>query len=179
MPKVYVFKVALKHRKGLWRRIEILDNQTLGVFDYIIRKAFKHDLSDHLSEFYLGRAGSSIGFGEIEPGGGGIGARKRINQIGLTEGQKMEYLYDFGDNIQHIIILEKITEPEKGVGYPRIVSQSRPRYRYCETCKKEGKKIVANWICITCSEEKLRNVYICDNCAEKKHGDHYIEEIVY
>lgn len=83
-----------------------------------MRKAFKHDTFDHLSEFYLGRVGGLRGFGEIEPGGGGRGARRRINQIRLTEDQKMEYLYDFGDNIQHTIILEKITEPEKGVGYP-------------------------------------------------------------
>ena len=35
MEKVYVFKVALKYRKELWRRIEIKGNQTLVDFDPI------------------------------------------------------------------------------------------------------------------------------------------------
>ena len=39
MEKVYVFKVVLKYRKGLWRLIEIKGNQTLADFDRIIRIA--------------------------------------------------------------------------------------------------------------------------------------------
>jgi hypothetical protein len=179
MEKLYVFKVALRYRKGLWRRIEIMGNQTLGDFDYIIRKAFKHDTWDHLSEFYSGRVWHSKGFGEIEPGGRGMGAKKPIKQLGLTEGQKMEYVYDFGDSVQHIITLEKITEPEKGIKYPQITSQSRPRYRYCEKCKSKGEKIIAEWICVTCSEEKAKSVYICDDCLEEEHQDHFADELVY
>ena len=30
MENIYVFKVALRHRKGLWRKIEIRGDQTLG-----------------------------------------------------------------------------------------------------------------------------------------------------
>ena len=46
MEKVYVFKVALKYTKGLWRRIEIKGSQTLGNFDSIIRIAFNYDTKD-------------------------------------------------------------------------------------------------------------------------------------
>ncbi|MEM2959224.1 MAG: hypothetical protein QW261_13080 [Candidatus Jordarchaeaceae archaeon] len=116
-----------------------MDNQTLGVFDYIMRKAFKHDTFDHLSEFYLGRAGGLRGFGEIEPGGGGRGARRRINQIRLTEDQKMEYLYDLRQHPTHHHP-RKNHRTRKRSRVSRIVSQSRPRYRYCETCKKGAKK---------------------------------------
>ena len=49
MEKVYVFKVALKYRKGLWRRIEIKGDQTLADLDHIIRIAFNHDTWDHLT----------------------------------------------------------------------------------------------------------------------------------
>jgi hypothetical protein len=80
-----------------------------------------------LSEFFLGRWPSG-GFGEIRPDGGGSGANKRIEQLGLSEGDKLGYVYDFGDEIHHVITLEKIAELKKGTSYPRIVSKSKPRY---------------------------------------------------
>jgi len=179
MGMVYVFKVALKHRKGLWRSIEISGDQTLGNFDDAIRKAFNHDTWDHMSEFFRGQIWNSEGFGEIEPGGGGSGADRRIDELGLSEGDKLEYVYDFGDEIQHVITLEKVVEPEGGVEYPRIVSRSKPRYRYCEICKGEGKKTVATWVCIECSEKEGRNVFLCEDCLTREHEDHYAEEILY
>jgi hypothetical protein len=178
MERVYVFKVALKHRKGLWRRIEIKGIQTISDFDHIIREAFNHDTWDHLSEFFRGRW-SSGGFGEINPDGGGSGAKKRIEQLGLSEGDKLGYVYDFGDEIQHVAILEKIIEPEEGVKYPRVISKNKPRYRYCEACKDQGKKTIATWICIECSEEKGREVFLCEDCLEREHEDHYADEILY
>ena len=176
MESVYVFKVALKHRKGLWRRIEIKSNQTLGNFDHIIRDAFNHEW-DHLSEFFREQWPRG-GFGEINPGGKGRGAKNRIERLGLSEGDKLGYVYDFGDEIQHVAILEKIIEPEEGVKYPRVISKNKPRYRYCEACKGQGKKTIATWICIECSEEKGREVLLCEDCMEG-HEDHYADEILY
>ncbi len=177
--KVYVFKVALKQRKGFWRRIEIKGNQTLGGFDYSIREAFDHDTDDHMSEFYRGRVWQSKGFGEIDPDGGGSGAGKRIDQLRLFEGDKIEYVYDFGDDIQHVIMLEKIVEPETGVKYPRIISKNKPRYCYCEMCKKQGKKTIARWICLDCSEGKQGEVFLCKDCLMKEHKNHYADEMLY
>ena len=177
--KVYVFKIALKYRKGLWRRIEIKGNQTLGDFDYIVRGAFDYDTCDHLSEFFSGRAWRLEGFGEIDPDGGGNGANKQINQLGLFESDKIEYVYDFGDDIQHVIVLEKIVELEKGVKYPRITSKNKPRYSYCEVCKKQGKKTVATWICLECSERQQREVFLCENCLMREHEEHYADKILY
>ncbi len=177
--KVYVFKAALKYRKGIWRRIEIKGNQMLGDFDHVIRKAFNHDTEDYLSEFFPGRVWRSEGFGEIEPGGNGSGAKKQIDQLGLTDGNTIEYVYDFGDDIQHVITLEKIVEPGKETAYPRIASKNKPRYRYCELCKKQGKKTLATWICIECSDEEQREVLLCENCLMEKHKEHYADEILY
>ena len=177
--KVYVFKAALKYRKGLWRRIQIKGNQTLGDFDHVMREAFNHDTGDHLSEFFSGRVWYSEGFGEIEPGRRGSGARKQIDQLCLTEGNRMEYVYDFGDDIQHVITLEKIVEPEKKTDYPYIASKNKPRYRYCELCKEQKKKTIATWICIECSEKEQREVLLCEDCFEEGHEDHYSDEILY
>ncbi len=179
MDKIFIFKVALKYRKGLWRRIEIKGKQTLGDFDLIIREAFNHDPWDHLSEFFLGRVWHSESFGQIEPGGNGSGAKTRINQLGLSEGDKMEYVYDFGDDIQHTIFLEKIFDSEKRFKYPLIASKNKPRYHYCVNCKKEGKKTRATWKCIECSENEDTWIYLCEECLSEEHEDHYADEILY
>ena len=179
MEQVYRFKVALKLRKRLWRRIEVKGAQTLGGLDCIIREEFKHETSDHLSEFFRGRVWRSEGLGEIRPGGGGSGGRKRIDGLGLSVGDKMEYVYDFGDDIQHIITLEKVMEADETAKYPRVVSQNKPKYEYCEVCEKLGKKIIATWICVECSNEEGRDVLLCDDCLMKEHEDHYAEEALY
>lgn len=177
--RVYRFKVALKYRRGLWRIIEVEGGQTLGDFDRAIREAFNHDTWDHLSEFYLGRVWRSQGLGEIEPGGGGEGALKRIEDLGLLEEDGLEYVYDFGDDIQHVITLEKIMEPEEGAEYPRVVAKNKPRYRYCVECKERGEKTLATWICIDCCGEEGREILLCDSCVDEGHEDHYVDEKLY
>jgi hypothetical protein len=178
MSRVYRFKVALKRRTGLWRSIEIEGRQTLGDFDCAIREAFGHDTWDHLSEFWLGRVWRSEGLGEIEPGGKGEGASKRVEDLGLSEGGGLEYVYDFGDDVQHVITLERILEPEEGAEYPRVVARNKPRYRLCVECKNRGEKNHAKWVCITCCEEG-REILLCDSCADKGHEDHYVVEKLY
>jgi hypothetical protein len=173
MGKVYVFKVQFKHGKSLWRRIEILDSQTLGDFDRIIREGFSHSDYDHLSEFFTGQAWKSNGYGEIMPNGTGEGSKKKINQLGLTVGSQFEYVYDFGDNLQHILTLEKVQEIEGGIKYPQVVAKSKPRYRYCESCKENNKKVVATWICHECIE------FLCEDCLDAHDEECYVDEIVY
>jgi len=179
MARVYRFKVVLKHRRRLWRRIEIKGTQTLGDLDRIIREAFKHDAYDHLSEFYRGRVWRSEGLGEINPFEGGGGAKRRIDGLGLSKGDKMEYVYDFGDDIQHIVSLERIEELDETGDYPRVVSQNKSRYMYCEVCERHGKNVIATWICIDCSNEEGRDVLLCDGCVTKGHDDHYATEMLY
>lgn len=123
--KIYVLNAALKHIKGISRRIEIKGDQTLGDLDHIMREAFDHDMEDHLSEFFSGEVWKSEGFGEIEPEGNGAGAKKKIDELELAEGSTIEYVYDFGDDIQHVIKLEKVAEPVDGAKYPRIISKNR------------------------------------------------------
>lgn len=58
----------------------------------------------------------------------------------------------FGDNIQHVLTLEAVTAPEKGVKYPRISEQNEPSYRYCESASGEGRKRLTGskgrWRCV-------------------------------
>jgi len=176
--RVYTFKVALAHRRGQWRRIEIRGDQTLRDLDSKIRDVFGHDWFDHLSEFYPAGMWRS-GFGEIYPDGRGSGARVKIDELELSEGDELSYIYDFGNEVRHLITLEKISEPVAGIKYPRMVSRSKPRYKYCERCREQEKKTVATWVCVECSEKAGRNMFLCDECLEKEHEDHYAEEMHY
>ncbi|WP_319507191.1 hypothetical protein [uncultured Methanolobus sp.] len=175
--KVYVLNASLKHRKGIWRRIEIKGDQTLGDLDSIMREAFYHD-DYHLSEFFSGKVWRSEGFGEIEPDGSGSGSKKKIDELELIEGSTIEYVYDFGDDIQHVIKLEKIVEPVAEAKYPRITSKNKKRNRYCVSCKKIQKKTIATWICIDCSQEEQKQVLLCEDCLEDEHQDHNAEELL-
>lgn len=133
--KVYVFKTVSKHNQRLMCRIEIKGSQTLCDFDRVIRNAFNHDKEDHLSVFYNGRVWQSECLGDIDPDGNGKNADKAVEKIGLVKGDKIEYVYDFGDDIQHLITLETITEPVEDVKYPRITSYNRSKQSNSE--KKE------------------------------------------
>ncbi|RMF36662.1 MAG: hypothetical protein D6759_03260 [Chloroflexi bacterium] len=183
--KVYRFKAALRYRPGLWRRIEIQGEQTLADFDAILRQAFEHDTLDHLGGFWKrARRGKSkrfrkVDLGTVDPFGEGEGADLPIGGLGLQPGDQLEYVYDFGDWIEHLLTLEEIADPEPGADYPQIVGRNRPRYRYCETCKAEGRKTVATWICLECSNAEQREVLICEDCLLANHETHYAGSILY
>jgi hypothetical protein len=183
--QVYNFKAALKYRKGIWRSIEIQGKQTLEDFDDILREAFKHDPTDHLSGFWkLIRRGKGnrfreIDLGNINPFEGGGAEDLTIAGLGLQVGNKLKYVYDFGDWVEHEITLETVESPQAGTKYPLISGQNKPRYRYCEHCKDEGHKEVATYVCVECSNYEQSAVRICEDCMYEHHEDHYVAEMIY
>lgn len=184
--QVYRFKVSLKYRPGLWRRIEIGGGQTLEQLDSILRGEFKHDFSDHMSGFWRKlRRGNTRRFREVEIGtiapfgGEGEGADTRIAGIGLAVGDELKYVYDFGDWIEHVVTLEAIGEPEENVQYPRAVARNKPEYWDCERCARQGRRTRATWVCHYCSGDQGREVLVCEDCLLAEHGEHYSDEIVY
>ena len=178
---IYRFKVALKGRPGLWRRIEIGGNQTLANFDRIIRNSFKLDTMDHLSEFYSGKPWYRTGYGDINPDGGGDGAKLQIDSLGLQEGSKIGYIHDFGTELHLYVTLESISKSaDEGVKYPCIVSQNTPRHNFCVECAASGKKTFATQVCVDCTDEHNKPEYLCDDHAfGEKHEEHFIDDIVY
>ncbi len=183
LKKIYRFKAAFSSNKNIWRRFELQGSDTLQVFDGWMRDAFNHDTWDHLSEFRVKpkdrRHADWEGFGYHSPMGDGDGEHIKIAEMGLEAGDELQYIYDFGDWIKHIIKLEAITDPEPGVEYPRLVDQNKPKYKYCEACEKKGIKTRATWVCIWCSNDQQQDVLVCEKCAQKEHADHYVDEIVY
>ena len=183
--QLYCFKAHYKYRKGLWRRSEIQGGQTLADFDDILREAFHRDLMDHMSGFWQRiRRGNSRRFREVElatinPFDEGDGADKPMADLNLNPGDKLKYVYDFGEWEEYYIELEEIDTPEVDVSYPRVISQNRPRYKYCPSCQKKGRKTIATTICIWCSNEEQEEVMMCEDCIVPDHEEHYLEKIVY
>ncbi len=183
--QVYRFKAALKHRPGLWRRVEIQGDQSLADFDQSLRMAFQHDRSDHLAGFWkLVRRGKGnrfreIDLGSLNPFGEGDGDDQYMAELELQPGDELKYVYDFGDWIEHRLTLEEILEPEAKATYPRIVAQNKPQYKYCQECKDKGDKTVATLICIECSDATQQLVVICEDCVLDLHEDHYVDDMRY
>jgi hypothetical protein len=182
---VYRFKVSLGFGSPVWRVIEITAGQSFADLDVAIRNAFGHDRYDHMGGFWkmIPRGKSQKKFremeiGEINPFEGGTAADLHIGGMDLKPGDLIKYVYDFGDWVEHEIRLEQIITAEAGKSYPVMVERNKPKYQFCVVCKKEEKDTVATLICLQCSTEK-KPVFLCDDCAGKKHEDHYVEEIIY
>jgi hypothetical protein len=183
--RVYCFKAALWHNKSIWRRIEIQGGHTLADFDDILRTAFQHDHLDHLSGFWkLVKRGESrrfreVDLGNVNPDGGGEAADIQVASLYLSPGDALKYVYDFGDWIEHRLVLEFIGEPGENTSYPSITVQNKPSFQYCQVCKDEGRRTVASWVCYTCSSEAQGDFLLCETCMESHNEDHFLEEILY
>jgi hypothetical protein len=173
---VYVIKISKKHRKTIWRKIQILDTQTLGDLDKIIRESFHYDQHDHLSEFYSGKVWASVGYGDIEPGGMGKGASKRIKDLSIQLGAKFEYVYDFGDSIESKLELIDIKEAEAGMTYPRVSEKNKQRNTYCEKCNLNSKKEIAKYVAYDYEDDSV--MHLCQSCTDEISEEMDISEIL-
>ena len=82
--------------------------------------------NSHLYEIRAGDVGWSTPYPDAEWTGDFLDARKaRLGDILQDIGTKtLAYLYDFGDGWEHAIKVERLTNPEPGVLYPRLIAVS-------------------------------------------------------
>ncbi|MEN6622131.1 MAG: plasmid pRiA4b ORF-3 family protein [Smithella sp.] len=117
MPKekvtsIYQLKITLRGSKPpIWRRFTIPDSMALSKLHRVIHVIM--DWTDtHLHEFIVGNV--SYGIPDPDwPSDTKNKARVKINHLLYEEKQKIRYVYDFGDNWEHVIELEKIIAGEK------------------------------------------------------------------
>ena len=119
---VYQLKITLADIKPpIWRRVEVEDC-TLSTLNDIIQTVMGWD-GYHMWAFDIG--GEQYGEdpdGEMEMSSASKTKLSRIVQAGA---KKFRYTYDFGDNWDHVIQIEKVLEAEPKVKYPRCVKGSR------------------------------------------------------
>ncbi|MFH1127292.1 MAG: plasmid pRiA4b ORF-3 family protein [archaeon] len=110
-------KISLKViSPPVWRRILVEDNITFDRLNNIIQATMGWG-GYHLYVFDVG--GEEIGIPDKEFDVDMTDSRRAyISKYLYAENQKFEYVYDFGDNWQHTIILEKILRKDPNGKYP-------------------------------------------------------------
>ena len=118
--KIYTLKITLKDSNPpIWRRVQVPDTMSLGRLHEVILMVMGWD-GYHLHEFLINKQrygrksmddmfGDGPDFEEFEFDLGDILTKKR---------QKFVYIYDFGDDWIHDIVVEAIDAPEPGAKYP-------------------------------------------------------------
>ena len=142
--RAYTFKVQLKGRSRIWRRIAIRGDQTLHDLHQAIFDAFDR-FDEHLYAFYFPRSGSRgplsletaaeylhpDGIRDPEDETLHNAMLARINTLGLSRGQIFYYLFDFGDEWWHRLTVEQVEGEIDQGPYPRLTDQrgaSPPQY---------------------------------------------------
>lgn len=130
--RIYQFKITLKGiRPPIWRRFQVKSGITFYELHKIIQVVMGwHDY--HLYCFTFGRGWDELRIEEPDEFGGftiegqNFDSRKtRVDSVFTSEKEKCLYTYDFGDDWEHELLLEKILEPEEGVRYPVCIKGRR------------------------------------------------------
>lgn len=125
-PQVFQLKVTLKGTKPpIWRRVLVDASSTLDQFHEVIQAAFGW-WNYHLYEFEFGRTR----YGIPDPDGFDFGppardARKaRLDQV-AGAGSSFTYTYDFGDNWEHKVTIEKVLDVSPVLSPPACIDGRR------------------------------------------------------
>ncbi len=118
---IYQLKVTLKHLSPpIWRRLLVRSDVTLGDMHRILQASFEWDGS-HLHAFQVGGRGGNV-YGVSGPDAlGNEDLDENAYTLGAVlpeEGDSMEYTYDFGDDWEHLVKVEKVlpADPQAPVG---------------------------------------------------------------
>jgi hypothetical protein len=122
---VHRVKVSLHGSKPpVWRRIEIPSAMRLDLVHEVLQLAFDwHGYHLHSFETVCGEFGAPDDDDDWAD-------RKNettavLAQVAAAEKAKVAYVYDFGDDWRHDIVVEKILPAEPGVAYPRCTGGRR------------------------------------------------------
>src|SRR5262245_32210864 len=121
---IYQLKVTLRESKPpIWRRIQVPGDISLAKLHQILQVVMGWTDS-HLHQFVVGR--TIIGVPDPDFGMEVKNERTfRLSQVAGGEKSKFVYEYDFGDNWQHDILVEKVLQAESGARYPICLTGKR------------------------------------------------------
>jgi hypothetical protein len=125
----HIFKVSLG---SVWRRIAIQAKQSLGVLASAILNSVDFD-HDHLYEFsYRNRFGVAESIYHDYMDEPPFASEVMVGEVPLKIGQAMTFLFDFGDNWEFDVLLEKV-DPDRTVKVVEVIeTHGKPpeQYRY-------------------------------------------------
>jgi hypothetical protein len=115
-------KVTLRDTKPpIWRRLVVPGAMTLGDLHQAIQAAMGWD-DAHLHAFDI--AGRE--YGDPDSVDGVADAERLSLNAVLTSGvRRFTYTYDFGDNWEHMVLIERPRRPLEAVSYPACIAGQR------------------------------------------------------
>jgi len=113
-------QLARVTKPPVWRRLQVSAGTPLDELHQIIQAAFGW-VNYHLHVFEIGGERFGPADPELELD---FADERRFTLADLveSEGDRVTYTYDFGDDWEHQIVVEKVLEPEPGVTYPHLVT---------------------------------------------------------
>ena len=122
--QIYQLKVTLRWIKPpVWRRVLVGSHRALGDLHHTIQCVFGWE-DCHLHQFDVQGEHYVAGW-EDEVGDAIDEDTVCLCELGLKPTRKFRYRYDFGDNWEHEILLEKVLEPQPDVRYPVCLTGRR------------------------------------------------------
>jgi Plasmid pRiA4b ORF-3-like protein len=119
---IYQLKVGLRGATPpIWRRLEVPADVSLARLHRIIQVAFAWDDS-HLHVFETPYGEFGIADAEL---GHRAEAPVTLEQVAPTVRSAIRYIYDFGDDWEHDVLVEKVLDRDSTVSYPRCTGGRR------------------------------------------------------
>jgi len=119
---VFQIKVGLRGAKPpIWRRLEVPADISLARLHAVIQTAFGWDDS-HLHVFATPYGEFGVADAEL---GHRAESRVTLEQVAPGAQSKIRYTYDFGDDWEHDILVEKTVDKDKSASYPRCTGGRR------------------------------------------------------
>ena len=130
MAQVAVFEARLENEPGVTRTLAVRSDETLAALHRLIQKAFDWQ-DDHLYSFWLD--GGFWGAREseytvpIELEEGAQSSEVALDVLALEPGQRIAYIFDYGDEWRVSLKLREIRE-EGEVGILECKGEAPPQY---------------------------------------------------
>jgi hypothetical protein len=127
----YVFKVSLG--RSVWRKILLSFRHTLEDLHKAVQDAFNFD-DDHLYSFFMdAKRYSKHVYHSPMVDEGPFVHEVTIGELGLYEGQRIMYFFDYGDSWEFEVQLLKIIKDEIPPKVPKVIEEkgeAPSQYRY-------------------------------------------------
>ena len=115
----------------IWRRLELASDLRLDELHRVLQAAFQWE-GGHLHQFSAeNRIWDDGSSGDLGPDPFSASpapeaeSKTRLSQVLMTVGDRLDYVYDFGDNWEHVVTLEEIVELAPDAPRARVVDGDR------------------------------------------------------
>lgn len=129
--KTFIFTTSFFRKKGISRDVEILENATLYSLAEAIVRAYGFDF-DHAFGFFSDikehcfdskrkyELFADMKEKDIEPTGAQSVKTTKISKVWLAPGDKMMFLFDYGDDWRFVVALKAFGEKVPSKKYPSV-----------------------------------------------------------